>query len=158
MCRQIHLDGNYIRNLVGHRPIHSRRCKETGIKLDNNLILEHNFLLLHFDLLLLHLDLHPTTSTAAGSVSDSVFDLLLCGESTIHCHQVVTLAPLRLIFLNVFNSVARQAPLCFPPCPHLLANRRRTKPGVSQTSTEPIPKPRFLYLQDWSFSFQLFTI
>ena len=60
--------------------------------------MEHNFLLLHFAVLLLHLDLHPTTSIAAGSVSDFVSDLLLCGESTIHRHQVVTLAPSRLVF------------------------------------------------------------
>ncbi|CAF1779100.1 unnamed protein product, partial [Brassica napus] len=73
-------------------------------KLDNNLILEHNFLLLYFDLLILHLDIHPTTSTAAGSVSDFVSDLLLCGESTIHRHQVVTLAPSRLVFLNFSSS------------------------------------------------------
>ncbi|CAN6921566.1 unnamed protein product, partial [Brassica oleracea] len=55
---------------------------------------------------LLHLNLHPTTSTAAGSVSDSVSDLLLCGESTIHRHQVVTLAPLRLIFLVSSSSTS----------------------------------------------------
>ncbi|CAN7030959.1 unnamed protein product [Brassica rapa subsp. trilocularis] len=40
-----------------------------------------------------------------------------------------------------------------PPC-----QPSANQTGVSQTSTGPVPKPRFLYLQDWSFSFQLFTI
>lgn len=131
------------------------------IKLDNNLILEQNLFLLHFDLLLfhLHLDLHPTTSTAAGLVSDSVSKLLLCGESTIHCHQVVTL----LVSSSSASSIrwlsSSSVMLSSMPSSPCQPSTNQTGGDLfSQTLMGPIPKPRFLYLQYWSFTFQLFTI
>ncbi|KAF2572444.1 hypothetical protein F2Q70_00000678 [Brassica cretica] len=52
-----------------------------------------------------------------GSISGSVSDLLLRGESEIGRHRVVTLRAVssRLVFLCIFKSLARQALPCLPP-------------------------------------------